>query len=419
MRWKRFLAAAGLIGAATATTGILAQEQPKPAETPPSKDATVKEEPAALPPQQGKPGFWGEHFALYLEVAAGSASSEPVETSISTLSSAVTQSTLALDDMAGVLAVGWKLPADRGSFLLSFTGLTETGYTAESTAYRRSVVIASSGNPISATDFYPWWSVVIRDGLDTSTRTPAVWEDAAPINSRIDPGEVTQDPDLVVQTSIPDNAQNRLQTWDALYARGFGGRVWSGRWTAGLRHLVYQGNVPTTAWLSTAPTFPGDHFTDGASLPLLVFNQDTSGSGPTGSLAVEYHLFKGRLTLYGESRFAFLLQDLNCDSGDFYTLVRTTSGGLDIVATSPARLQNSVTKSSWNFGGEVGARFRVADGFGVNLAFNRTAYQDTVLLPYSITIPANPAEIPQGTVGLYQTKDLQFDSVRLGLTFQF
>lgn len=418
MRWKRFLVTAGLIGAATAAPGLLAQEQPKPADSAASPEAT-KEQPAEQPMETAKPSFWGDRFALFLEVAGGSATSEQVETSISTLASAVTQTDLELDDMLGVLAVGWRLPADRGAFLLAFTGLTETSYTLESSGLRRSVVVPTTGNQITSTELFSWWNVTVTDGLNTSTRTPALWQDAPPLNSQIDPGEVTQNPDLVVQTGVPDNAQNRLQTWDVLYERGFGGRVWSGRWTAGLRHLVYEGNVPATAWLSTAPSFPGDHFTDGASLPLLVFNEDTSGWGPTGSLAVEYHLFKRRLTLYGESRFAFLLQTLNTDSGVFYTIVRLSSGGVDILATAPAQLANSVTKSAWNFGGEIGARFRVLDGFGINVAFNRTAYQDIVLLPFSMTIPANQAEIPQGTVGLFHTKDLRFDSLRAGLTFQF
>ncbi len=416
MRWKRVLVAAGLIGAVATAPPLWADEQTKPSDAPPPSEAP--KEPLEEPKQ--KPSFWGDRNALYLEVAGGAASSEQVESSISTLASTVTHTTLELDDVAqGVVAVGWKLPDDRGSFLLNFTGLTESGYTLQSQGLRRLVVVPSTGNQVTSPDFYSWWTVDVVDGRLISTRTPALWQDEVPLNSAIDPGEVTQDPDLIIQTNVPDNVQNRLQTWDGLYVRGFGGRVWSGRWSTGLRYLVYEGNIPATAWLSVAPSFPGDHFTDGAGLRLLSFSQKTTGWGPTGSLAVECHLFRRRLTLYGESRFAFLLEDLETDSGDFYTLVRLSSGGVDLLAIAPARLENSVSKSTWNFGGEIGARLRIVDGFGINVAFNRTAYQDTVLLPFAITIPATGAEVSQGTVGLFHTKDLRYDSVRLGLTFQF
>src|SRR6185295_10001339 len=107
------------------------------------------------------------------------------------------------------------------------------------------------------------------------------------------------------------------------------------------------------------------------------------GIGPVGSLGLQYRLFRQRLTLYGTIRFAFMLQDLHADSGNFFTLV--IDGPTQF--STPARLEKSLSKSSWHFGGDLGARFRIIDGFSVMLAFNRTSYQDVVLLPFSITIP--------------------------------
>src|SRR3990172_11258440 len=108
MRWKRYLVAAGLMGAGVVAPPFRAEEEPQPPGPPPPSEAQ-KEQPAQEPrgEQTQRPSFWGDRLALYLEVAGGTASAQKVESSIETLASAVTQTRVDLDDVAtGVITVG-------------------------------------------------------------------------------------------------------------------------------------------------------------------------------------------------------------------------------------------------------------------------------------------------------------------------
>lgn len=426
MMWKRFVAVSGLTWAFAATGPAWTAEEPtKPPEEPAPPQATQTEEPK-------KPGFWGDRLALYLEVEGGSATPEDVNPSLITTVTDVTDTTLAIDDATfGRLVAGWMLPQDRGSFRLVLTGYKENAYTLHAAGLRTDLQAAP---PVGfLVGLVPWWTLDINDGHLVGRLNPPLWSpaDDANGNGRADREEVHFNPfnpcnknpgdpncrpeQLETDAIVPDNAQNRLQTLDLLYQRDFGGRAWSARWTAGLRRLVYQGNIPATAWLLTSPSSPGVGFTDGTTLRVLSFNQDTTGIGPTGSLELQRHLFRRRLTLFGEARFAFLLQSLESDTGQFFTLVRRES--IEIVA--PARLETTVDKSAWQFGVELGARVRLAEGLHAEVAYNRTSYQDVLLLPFSITIPTSSQEVVQGTVGLYSTRDLLFDSFHLGIGYQF
>jgi hypothetical protein len=440
MTWKQGIVTAGLIAALATIGPILAADEAQPTEpkpVPQEPKQEPKEEPKTAPPaeakQESKPGFWGDHFALYLEAGGGTGSARSVESSIQTSATAWAISNTDLDDVVnGRFGVGWKLPADHGSFLIAFHAYSENSYTFESTAFKKAVQSASS--PPSVSEGYQWWTVDIDGGNLTSELLPPVWVDiarlephcpiedplAAPgvcFNGAIDPGEVNQSstPTAVFTTEVPDNTQNRLQHVDGLYQRTFGGKVWSGNWSAGLRYLLYEGNIPATAWLHPAPAMASQGFTNGAGLRLLVVNQNSSGLGPTGTLGFSYNTWKRRLAFYAQATFAFLIENLESDTGDFITIVR--SGNTEFIA--PARLQRSLSKTAWNFGGELGARFKIVEGFGVELGWNRTAYQDVVLLPFSISIPTTQQQIPQGTVGLFATHDLTIDALHVGLTFQF
>lgn len=433
MTWKRWIVTSGLIATlAAAGSTLVAQEGDKPAEQPPAPQPKPEAKPEPPNAETQKPSFWGDHFALYLEAAYGSGSSSDVESSIESSATSFALSEVKLDDVAqGKFGIGWKLPADRGSFLISFTGYSEQSYTLDATGYKKAVKDVLHSTTRTSPEAYAWWEVQVDNGNLTAQLAPPVWVDTPRLEPHCPPGtggppgmcvdgNVTNDevsPGTPLgnpyRTLVPDNVQNRLQTVDALFQREFGGRTWSGDWSAGLRYLVYEGNIPATAWLSITADETG--FTDGAGLRLLAFNQDTTGLGPCGSLGLQYHLFRRRLTLFGNARFAFIAENLNVDSGNFFTTVNDRG----TLLTVPARLEKSLSKTTWNLGGDLGAHFRIVDGFGILLAYNRTAYQDAVMLPFSIAIPSNPQEVDQGTVGLFSTKDLQFDTVRLGLTFQF
>jgi hypothetical protein len=396
MTWKRVLAVTGIILAlGAAEGGLRAQEQP--------------------PTEEEKTGFWGDKFALYLEAGLGSGSAEELNSSLVTTSSLNSTNTFELEDMAlGSIAVGWKLPADRGSFRIAFNGFAENSYRFEGTGYARYLKNAEA-QPQEA---LPWWHVNIHDGASTTSLIPPTFVDSNG-NLLVDPGEIQyfpDAPDLVVTDTVPENTQNRMQTWDFLFLRNFGGKTVSGEYTCGIRYLVYEGNVPAAAWLTVGdPPVPEGGYTDGTTLRFLAMSQETTGIGPTGSLEVQVHLWRNRIVFYGQARFAFLLQDTHVDSGNFFTTV--TDGQVQIPAS--ARLDQTVSKSTWNFGGQVGVRANLLPGFHIDLAYNRTSYQDTVLLPYSITIPANPQELFFGTVALYQTQDLELGSVLLTAGFQF
>lgn len=416
MKWKRVLAVAGLILALGATDrGLRAQEQPQDPPQEPSGEA------AAQPVESGeqKTPFWGSKFALYLEAGLGSGSVESLNSSIETSSAARSQNAFDLEDMkSGYVALGWKLPIDRGSFRVVFTGFSEDSYRFTGIGSKR----ALKGTAVLPGTNLPWWQVTAQDGVITSTLVPPSFVDANG-NRQVDDGEIRYfpaTPDRVLVGSVPSNALNRVQTWDLLFLRDFGGRTVSARYTCGLRHLVYEGNVPAAAWLSVSGgSRPEGGFTDGATLRLLGMNQQTTGFGPTGSLELQYHLFRDRVVLFGESRFAFLVQDMTVDTGNFFTIISPQGSTPPIQLPAVARLEQSVSKSTWNFGGQFGVRVRVVPGLQLQVTYDRMSYQDTVLLPYSITIPATEGEISFGSVALYQTQDLELDSIRLTAGFQF
>lgn len=431
MIWKRLLAVSGLLSvlAALGSTPLAQEEEePKPPSETDAQTEQVKEQEEAAKP-------WGDRMALYVEASYGSASAADVDSSLITTATRHSSNTTSLDNIFGRAKLGWRLPADRGVFLISFSGYKEDSYTFSGVGSENAAISpppTPGTDPAAVVSNVPltWWTVQIADGRLVASRRPPLWtiSDDRDGNGRPDPGEVRfdyaspcppgrLDCPVTVARSVPDNLQNRLQTVDGLFQRDFGGRRFGGRWTAGLRYFVYEGNIPTSAWLSISYNQGvGLNFTDGTTLRLLRFSQEASGLGPTGSLEFQSHFFRRRLTFYGQSRFAFILESVKTDSGPFFTIALDPGG---LLLPAPARLQQDLEKSTWHFGVELGARVRLLEGLHVELAFNRTSYQDVLLLPVSITIPEDPGDAPQGTVGLYKTQDLEMDTVYLGLGYQF
>lgn len=420
MTWKRGFAISILVLAfGSARVGVLAQDTPPEPPTPTPETETPPPAPATTSDESTKPSFWGDHLALYIEGGGGMGSADRLDSSVETEAAhQATSGTDLTDVLSARVAVGWKLPLDRGSFRIVLTANSEDSYDFHGVGLNRAVV----GTSVQPSGLQPWWDVSISNGTLTSTQTPPTWTDADGDNFpdqdeiRYVPGS---SPPSAIRT-VPDNAQNRVQSWDFLFLRDFGGKTWSGNYSCGIRHLVYDGNIPAAAWLnvSDASNAAGG-FTDGTNLRLLALNQETTGTGPTGSLGLQWHLFRNRLVFFAEARFAFLLQDMEVDSGNFFTAVTLDREQPQFTQTIPARLNQKVSKSTWNFGGAFGARFRVVDAFHVDLTMDRTAYQDSVLLPFAITIPSNAQQAPFGTVALYRTQDLIVDSIRVTLGFQF
>jgi hypothetical protein len=353
---------------------------------------------------------------MFVEVAAGSATIDDINSSIATSDESLTQNNLTLDDQDyGRVLVGWTLPADRGSLLIAFEGYKENSYSfdAEGLQSRLSTGASTTG-PLD------WWSLSIENGQLNSARTPSVWDQLVNDTNGdglADPNEVVYLPaDIVITKSVPDNLLNRVQTIDLLYRRDFGGRRISGRWDAGPRFFQYKGNIPVAAWIAVGAS-AGEGFTDGLQNRVLVFEEKATGVGPTFSLEIQFHFFRRRLTLYGQGRGAFLITSLSTDSGPFFSLIRDPTNATMFPAE--ARVRRDLDKSTWNLGGELGVRVRLLEGFLFHAAYSVTAYQDAVLLPNTFSFPENIPQSTQGTVALFNTQDLTTTTVRAGFSFQF
>jgi hypothetical protein len=356
---------------------------------------------------------------MYLEVAYGSGSSDTVEVSVVSGVTSSTYGEFSLDDLTGGrITVGWTLPENRGRFALTMNGFAENSYLLEATG-DTSEVVSLGGSPTETAPKFRWWTTRVEDGKLTSIRNPPLWQDdpQSP-DGIIDRDEVFyEDPDLVRSKSVPESLQNRAQTYDLYYQRDFGGRRYSGRWTAGARYFLYEGTVPASAWLLAGGTINGSGYSDGFAVPLLLSHQESTGWGPSGSAEFQTSFFRKRLVLYLQANAAFILEDLSMDSGSFFSLVRDQSSGELISA--PAHLQEDRSQSVWHLGGEAGVRGRVAQGFDIYASWSITAYTDAILYPHDLLIPDLPRRIPLGTSALYKTRDLVYDQVMLGLAFQF
>jgi hypothetical protein len=318
--------------------------------------------------------------AIYLEAAGGTAEANDLNPSISTSASRASNANLSIDEnLFGRAAIGWQLnPSERGRFVLRFEGYREDSYQFDAQGVQDDSVV---------------WNVNAEPGGTTSIN-----EDG-----------------LEILSPAPDNLQNRVQTYDLFYERRFGGRKTRAFWTAGLRNYQFEGNVPAGAWLNQ--DFPGIGYTDGGTLRLLTLNQKASGFGMIFSIELQHGFFRDRVVIFGEARSAFVLQQLEVDSGQFFTLVRKARGSTFL--TVPASLNEDTSKSSWQPSLEVGLSVKLVEGLHIYFSYLLNSYQDVVLLPVTITIPQNPFQAAQGVSAVYNTHDLQYDGGVFGVTYQW
>lgn len=398
------------------TVGAMAQEDP--AEPSAGGDEAVSAETAAEPTPETKPSWWKETFgdknALYVEVGFAGGAFDDIDPSVQTDPSHATRSNLEIDSILGGRAtLGWKLPFDRGRYVVSFEGFKEDSYQFEAIgSYDR--VLGPFGLVTPGT-LYPWWSVRSSDaGTVEGVRNPPVWTDVNQDNI-LDPGEVAPGgADLNFASPTTGTLKNTTQTWDLLYQREWGGRRFRGAWSAGVRAFRYEGTVPMAAWLGL-DALPGTQFTDGTVIRLVPLAQDTKGWGPTGSGEAQYNFARGRVVVYLQARVAFLLQDMEVDSGPFVTYAIGTIG----TTLAPARLTQSLDKSVWHLTGELGGRIRVLPGTHLLLSYAYRSYMDAMLLPVEIQIPRSENQAARGTIGLFKAHDIRIASYHAGLSFQF
>jgi hypothetical protein len=422
MTWHRRLAAGVVVAGLGALSSAARAEDPAPKPAEPAAPAeTVKK---AEPPKKKDP-FFGDRFAMYLETRGGPSSIKSLSNPVTSNTDSSSQNEVSFNTgTTGEFTIGWTLPRDRGQYLLTYTGVADGTYDVKATGYQRSYIQEGGGAVQVPTSELPWWSLNINDGQLQTTKTPPRWNiatDDTNHNGFPDQGEFRYGaPTVDVGATVPKDLGNQLQTWDLLYRRGFGGAKIHARWTAGVRYLTYEGAVPCPAWLTGTIGISGFGYSDGVSNKMILMQQNTSGWGPTGSGEVDFNFFRQRLTLYGKVQAAFLQEKLDGDSGAFTFLAfQNVSGGGIVIVPGSGRIQQSETKSSWNTTLEIGARVKLLEGFNLIVDWNTTGYLDTVLLPETISVPANAAQTALGTVATYVSRDIVTSSITLGLSYQF
>ncbi|HXV75619.1 MAG TPA: hypothetical protein VD788_04810 [Candidatus Polarisedimenticolaceae bacterium] len=428
MRLKRFLASVSPLLLLLAVSAVAAQDDAPPPEAPPQTEEdetppppTDAPEPQAAPTEQATT----DYFGLYVEAGSGAWSLDDIDSSIQTLSTALSVNTVSFDDhQYGRAAIGWRLKGGKGDFRLIFNGWSEDGYRFDAEGYLAALDPDLGVATEDVRDPLLWWTITVDDGQLHSVNTPPVWTDAPPPagddangNGFVDAGEqryLTPAFDFTAETFT--SLQNRAQTYDFVFGNVWGPRGFQGRWFAGLRYFVYEGNMSAAAWLHGSSS-EGVGYTDGAFLRLLNFHQEASGLGPTGLMEARFNFFNQRLQLYLNGQISFIVEDVSTTSGEFLTLVGNTAGE-DV--TVPAELSLSQTKSTWHTAAEAGARLRLTSGLELQLSYGVVGLLDAVLLPNDIRIPENATEARvQGTSALYNTQDYVLTGWRAGLAFQF
>jgi hypothetical protein len=437
-----------------AELGARAQEEIEPA-----VPGTDEPAPAPEPPPEEPTA---RRNGLYVAVGYGSGSAEPFNTSLLTDAGHFASTTFDINETTnGLFAVGWKLEEGKGDFRLVVDGHSEDGYEFDSVGAWNGLsggtvssgcdltsltdafssgkigageINASPGfviSPLGGQCLYGWWDVSIRDGHLRSVRTPGDWTQADDDNvvgdlgyQVADPGEIRYlDPDRTIETDVPDNLNNNILTWNALYGREFGGRRFSSRWWAGLRYFEYTGEALAAGWLNAVDSTGGTGFTDHVFLRLIGLAQETSGWGPTGSWEADFNFFNKGLVFFVRGDVAFTFNSLEVDSGNIFALLPTV-GGVGPTKAAPVRIHESREKSSWQVAAVVGARVRLADGFEFELGYTDRGYLDTALFPSQMTIPILPGQVvpndPEGTMSaLYASQDVEITYWHALVGFQF
>lgn len=354
-------------------------------------------------------------FNLYVFAAFGDATADTINGSVETSIRVNTSSLFTLDSNdLGRAVVGWKRDDNRGDFRLIFTGYSETSYEYDAIGFAQDLPGVTAAEPIE------WWNVGIRDGVLTTTLLTPQWSlftDDANGDMQAQQNEVSYGtPAYSVSRQVPDNLQNRVQTFDFVYGRQWGKPpLWGARYFAGARYFTYDGTIPVAAFTSNAGTADVG-FTDAFVNPLINFRQETTAYGPLGQLELHLNFAEGMFQIFGHLETAFVLVNQEISTGDFNTFV----SALDGINSFTGSLSEDREKTSWQLGGEAGFRIFLPNGLEFEAVYYNIAYLDTVLLPPLLQVPST---VNQGAVSppsaIYNTQDLQFDGIRAGIGFQF
>jgi hypothetical protein len=393
---------------------------PKEAPKEPPKEAP-KEKPKEEPKK--KDPFFGDRFAMYLETRGGPASIDTVKNPVSSSQQFNSVNSVSFSgNKSGQFTLGWTLPRDRGQYLLTYTGIADGNYSLEAEGLQQSYVAQNGESTRNLNSLVPWWHVSVRDGQLRTTQTPPVWyslTDDANGNGLPDASEMRYPTTTIdVSDTVPKDLGNRIQTWDLLYRREYGGLKIRARWTAGLRYLSVKGAMVTPSWLLGTPSDVFFGYSDGVVNKFILMQQSTTGVGPVGSGEVDFNFFRQRLTLYAGVQAAFLVSNLSTDSNDFTYFARDLSD-VGFFLPGAGHIAQKVSKTTWNTAFEAGVRVKLLEGFHLIVDWNRTGYLDTLLLPTSISIPQNSAQVALGTTALFVSRDFVVSSLNLGLSFQF
>ena len=419
MTWKRrFAAGVFSIGFGVVSLPALAEEPPPPKnDTPPAPTPVSTEAPKKKDP------FFGDHFAMYFETRGGPASIDTIDNSLQSGYKSNSINNLNFSgSKSGQFTAGWTLPRGRGQYLLTYNGVSDGTLELDATGTQASYQRSGNQSPVVIAYQLPWWQITVRDGQMTTTKTPPLWNSLVNDtneNGVPDPDEIVYapTPTVTLSATVPKSLGNRIQTWDLYYRREFGGVKIRSRWTAGLRYLTFDGAIATPAWVTGASSSAGFGYSDGSQIGLILMQQSTTGWGPVGSGEIQFNFFRQRLTLYALVQAALILESLDTDSGTFTYLARDPV----IAAYFPGvgRIQESLSKSTWNTTFEAGVRVRLLEGFNMILDWNTTGYLDTVLLPTDLSLPDNASQVALGTTARFVSRDFVVSSINLGLSFQF
>lgn len=419
MNWKRCLAT-GVLAAGFCLSGRPANAEEPPA---PKKDEAP---PAPKEAPKKKDPFFGDRFAMFLETRGGPASIDGIKNPVQSTLQLKSESSIDFSgNKSGQFTVGWTLPRGRGQYLLTYGAIADGNYELNAEGDEQAYTTGVPGErPAKRIGFLaPWWHVNVHNGVLTATQTPPVWRDPADDangNTVPDPGELRY-PTTTIRLieRVPKDLGNRIQTWDLVYRREFGGVRIHAAWTAGVRYLSAKGAIVTPLWLVGLQSVGGFGYSDGVVNHFIVMQQSTNGLGPMGSGELQFSFFRQRLTLYGKLQAAFLFDTLKADSGAFTYFAHDLSPDSPNVLPGNGRIQRNISKTSWNTTIEVGLRVKMLEGFHLIADWNRTGYLDTILLPTTVSIPQNSAQVALGTTALFVSRDLVVSTINLGLSFQF
>ena len=139
-----------------------------------------------------------------------------------------------------------------------------------------------------------------------------------------------------------------------------------------------------------------------------------------GSLGFNVNFFNQKLQLFTNFQIAFMLADVEVDSGEFFFLVPSNAGSTnDTLISFPARLAADRSRTNWNTHADAGIRLNIKGGLSIEMTYFIDGFLDSLLTPAEIRVPGSVQSGPQGISALFSTQDFVIDGWRASVAFQF